>query len=843
MKKIPMAAMLALAAFTLPVSAATYYVNSDTGEDVDPKVNKKAGLSEGAAFKTIQFAIDKAAAGSTILVAPGEYEAIKSNNKKLTIKAIEGFLETSITGWNSAEELYSPVAADLGAWGTQAQYATIEQTVFSDGTKVKWWWDSEAKYPEEGWDYDAHWYSYEYHFISITPKKPKGWVGYDPPEGVTWERDWDWFGTTKTGRMEPVYKGGKNTVLVGFSLDEGQRAVWGGTLQNCEISGFGIYGSGGMYDSSGSSELYGEGGIVHMSSLTDCWVEYNDCAGYGTDGYLLASTTATRTYIEGNSYSAVLVADSTLNNCVVSHNSAVADKWGYMDAWSLIGRSTLYNCTVVENDVGYHNSYGQEVETTADDPDGYESNGKYWKWVDFDEPVKECSCALANSGNKVFNSIFYNNLSIDGLQHNVDTNAFFDTTYTYENEKGKMVTTRYDASSQFVNSCTDVLIDSSKNKKVKSTGNIAADPCFISPWDYSLAPWSPCVNAGADYQSKTGKTDMFGGPRKVGAKVDMGAYELQASTPVPADYDGDGITDAALCFADTGEWWIWGSQSAIDSGATYVYLPMPKGATPIVADFDGTGFGSQPGYFAGAEKEPFFVHLDGGIYGEPVTNSFATYKDAKGKAVSTKGATPVAARLKAGAPATFGIYASTVAAPVYVFENGLTYGGNAKILAKGSKPVIADFDGDGIDDLGAYTSSAAAPAFTVLRSDEGYSLTAPFTLAANFFYPTARQSIPLGAKGALPCVADYDGDGLADFATYSSTAATPEFTRLLSSSKYSETRTMPMGSKGDVPVVGNYENAAPAAANMAVFTGSTWRYCDSGYEDEAAVGWPALATE
>ena len=113
MKKIPMAAMLALAAFTLPVSAATYYVNSDTGEDVDPKVNKKAGLSEGAAFKTIQFAIDKAAAGSTILVAPGTYEPIVSNNKKLTIKAVEGAEETSIDG----EGVKGAIGAELGVWG------------------------------------------------------------------------------------------------------------------------------------------------------------------------------------------------------------------------------------------------------------------------------------------------------------------------------------------------------------------------------------------------------------------------------------------------------------------------------------------------------------------------------------------------------------------------------------------------------------------------------------------------------------------------------------------------------------------------------------------------------
>ena len=810
MKKIPMAAMLALAAFTLPVSAATYYVNSDTGEDVDPKVNKKAGLSEGAAFKTIQFAIDKAAAGSTILVAPGEYGAIKSNNKKLTIKAMDpspadSYGSPTLHSWTDEGES-AAWAADLGAWGTQSLYGTSVQY-----NNKKW----SSTY---GVSFNSGLPGYENEdetLTSIIESYPQS-IGWNLPSELEAEAmanggvpsNAKYKAVAIKGAKAPLWKGGSATKLIGFDIADGENGVAGGSLQYCYI-----YGCNGM--------------AAWKSSLTDSGIL--DCVRsgiYGSVGYeagagaLASGCTMTRCQILYNTFVSG-IDNSTLYNCLIGWNMAAEVEeglnwWDAEDAAAdLIWRSTLYNCTVLGNNL---------ASFSIDWGDG--------------EPETRQMIAIG-WGCSVFNSIVWNNTGTDGEQHNVIPENFLDIVVTNYNAKGKAVVTIYNPSSQFMNSCTDILIDSSKNKKVKSTGNIAADPCFISPWDYSLAPWSPCVNAGADYQSKTGKTDMFGGPRKVGAKVDMGAVELQAATPVPADYDGDGITDAALCFADTGDWWIWGSQSAIGSGATYVYLPMPKGATPIAADFDGDGY-VQPGFFAGAEKEPFFVHLTDG---DVVTNSFATYKDAKGKAVSTKGATPVAARLKAGAPATFGIYASAVAAPVYVFENGLTYGGNSKIFAKGSKPVVADFTGDAIDDLGAYTSAAAAPAFTVLRSDEGYSLTAPFTLAANFFYPTARQSIPLGAKGALPCVADYDGDGLADFATYSSTAAAPEFTRLLSSSKYSETRTMPIGSKGDIPVVGNYENAAPAAANMAVFTGSTWRYCDSGYTDVPAVGWPALATE
>ena len=826
MKKLTMAAMFALAAFALQVSAKTYYVKADGGEDVDPKVDKQAGLSEGAAFATIQFAIDNVAAGSTILVYPGEYEPIVSNNKKLTIKAVEGPAETSITG-GSEEDGYAPVAAELGAWGTQVQYATIHQMEFSDGTKVKYWEDWDAEYPEDGWDYDAHWYWYGTRFISISPKKPQGWVGYDPPEGVEWEESSDYFGSTKTGRKEPFFKGGKNTTLVGFSLNNGQQAVWGGTVQNCSISGFNVYGSGGIYSSSGDFEY--RGSIVYMSSLTDCDIFDNYQGTYSTNGSLLDDVTANRVTIRDNTCSSdVLVAGSSLFNCIVRWN--LLYDWGSIIGWG----STIYNSTIVNNELpSYTYNEYDFVPTDESDEEGYfdEDEGFFGKWVMVGKATGYGTALTWNC--KAYNTIVWNNLCFDdGSVHNVDTNDFFDTVYTYKDAKGKTVTKRYDAYSQFVNSCTDVLVNTPQNKKVKSTGNVAADPCFIDWDDYRLAPWSPCVDMGGDYTKQTGKLDLDGFARKVGAKVDMGAYELQASTPVPADYDGDGVTDAALYFADSGTWWVWGSQEMLYSGMTAFSLPAPKGATPIAADFDGSGM-AQPGYFAGAEKEPFFVHVSHDMWNDEVTtNAFATYTDASGKAVSTKGAIPVTAKFtKDSAKATFGIYASTAKAPVYSFlGTSALIGGDAKVLPKGSLPVVADFDGDGVDDLGAYTATAAKPAFTVLQSGSRYSPTSPFMIPSNFFYPAVRTSVPLGAKNSIPCCADFDGDGLADFATYSATASAPEFTRLCSTSKYSETRTLPMGSKGDVPVVGVYEEDQPAAP--AVWTGSVWTYLGADWGDK-----------
>ena len=863
-KSTMVAVVLALAAFALPASAKTYYVKAN-GKDVAPTTKNKAGLSVDTAFKTIQFAIDNAAAGSTILVYPGTYAPIVSNDKKLTIKAVEGPDRTFISGSGSS----ASVVAQLGSFAQQAETTTLFERRFSDGSIVRYWENYDIEYPEEGWDWDAHWYGYNYVFTS---KRPKKWTSWDPPAGVKESPSWGWdskqkldiwyyndtVGTVKTGCKKTYYKGGKNTKLTGFSLRNGKRAVWGGTLSYCRISWF-SYGADDFIEFAfdGTISFFSDWlGVVNLSTLSDCEVSDNEGTGDIVDASVLDRCT-----LSENRTGEDLVYDTTMNNCAVLENKLVGSDWSS----PLLASCTLYNCTVAGNHIGsWSDGSWNDEETTEDDPD----EGKWWDAGDgcwyksvWTEWSRGSNFAVGWRCH-VYNSVVFGNEDEDGNQVNVNADVdsgdcdLYDSTYVYLNAKLKKVTEHYDATSQFVNSCTDVLIDTSKNKKVKSTGNKDVNPLFVDPaaGNYGLVPWSECVDAGADYTKKTGKTDLAGGPRKVGAKVDMGAYEAQAGTPVPADYDGDGQTDPALYFAETGEWWIWGS---LDFGSTngwsgatptVVKFGGPKGAVPLAADFDGYGK-AEPAYFAAAEKEPFFVRLSGDMWGDPVTNKFATYKDATGKAVSAKGATPVAARLSTkNKKSTFGVYASTAKAPVYFFlgkSKGI--GGDAKLLAKGSKPVVADFTGDGVDDLGAYTSGASTPAFTVLKSNESWSLSAPFEVAENAFYPTARRSVALGAKGSIPCCADFDGDGLADFAAYSSTASEPAFSRLFSTSKYSETRTLPMGLKGDVPVVGFYEPVdfddpgydpdAPRPANMAVFTGKTWRYCTSSFEDVSVAGW------
>jgi hypothetical protein len=112
-------------------------------------------------------------------------------------------------------------------------------------------------------------------------------------------------------------------------------------------------------------------------------------------------------------------------------------------------------------------------------------------------------------------------------------------------------------------------------------GNFSADPLFVSPgsWDldldytpgdYHLKPDSPCINAGDpsyvaeptdveippgyywpgevdpdDYIAKSSERDLDGGPRVVGDRVDMGAYEYGSRRTIYVDRDASGAEDGS----------------------------------------------------------------------------------------------------------------------------------------------------------------------------------------------------------------------------------------------------------------------------------------------------------
>ena len=119
MKRLLLFALCAL--FALNAEARTIYV------DAKRPNNKGSGLSKAKAKKTIQAAINVAKAGDTILVYPGSYAPIRTNNRKVAVKSVKGPGKTSIKGRRSTQANW---CLDLGKWNG---------TVFAGGkaTRVK----------------------------------------------------------------------------------------------------------------------------------------------------------------------------------------------------------------------------------------------------------------------------------------------------------------------------------------------------------------------------------------------------------------------------------------------------------------------------------------------------------------------------------------------------------------------------------------------------------------------------------------------------------------------------------------------------------------------------------
>ncbi|MHC4281777.1 MAG: right-handed parallel beta-helix repeat-containing protein, partial [Planctomycetota bacterium] len=97
-------------------------------------------------------------------------------------------------------------------------------------------------------------------------------------------------------------------------------------------------------------------------------------------------------------------------------------------------------------------------------------------------------------------------------------------------------------------------------------GNIDAEPLFVLPgyWDanglwiegdYHLLPGSPCIDAGdPNYAAEPNETDLDGGPRVMGGRIDMGAYEF---TSIQAEAR---IIPRTINLASRGNWitcYIW----------------------------------------------------------------------------------------------------------------------------------------------------------------------------------------------------------------------------------------------------------------------------------------------